>query len=294
MHQLLGRPMFRPVLIDALGVGAHWAFLGAVAPLRVFDRETKERVEVSDEARRIMCRMQQWMERAILSGPGDAEEDLLMRERYGYRAEATEETGRSRLEWEADFSDLLKSENPSRAELRVWLQAREVTHEWTEILVETFREIGVPLGRLNGGYMKDAKRRREFLTEFFDSLPGIRVAVDMKLGILRDNNRGWDQNSLYDTDAMTFGVPYCHIVVPDKATADAMRRAKAGQRSGTLITSRVGELLEALPDLEARAALLPDPGGWDEVAPGVGFSPISIDDPEVQNLRSELAGTTGA
>ena len=71
----------------------------------------------------------------------------LLRERYGYKPEATVEAGRSRLEWEQEFVGLLADTPPKDpAELRVWIQAREVLHENLELLVGVFKEYGFPFG----------------------------------------------------------------------------------------------------------------------------------------------------
>jgi hypothetical protein len=66
--------------------------------------------------------------------------------------------------------------------------------------------------------------------------------------------------------------------VPDGAAADALVRRKAGDRTGTLVTKRLGALIEALPDLVERAKQLPDRSGWDRVCPGVGWNPESPHD----------------
>ena len=60
----------------------------------------------------------------------------------------------------------------------------------------------------------------------------MRVAVDLKFAVHRNNQRGWAQNDIYDTDAMSIAVPYCAVVVVDKAVADALRRVKAKSTMG--------------------------------------------------------------
>jgi len=116
-------------------------------------------------------------------------------------------------------------------------------------------------------------------------MPSVQVAVDLKLAVHRNNQRGWAQNNVYDTDAMSIAVPYCSVVVADKAAADALRRAKADQRRGTLVTAKLEELAGVLPEMVEYAKTLPDPSGWDAFAPGVGFHP-TMPDEIVAEIRS--------
>ena len=101
-------------------------------------------------------------------------------------------------------------------------------------------------------------------------MPSMQVAVDLKLAVHRNNQRGWAQNDVYDIDAMAFAVPYCAVVVADKAVADALRRAKADERHRTLITGKLEDLIDVLPDMVSHAWTLPDPSGWRPSAPASG------------------------
>ena len=112
----------------------------------------------------------------------------------------------------------------------------------------------------------------------------MRVAFDLKLGVHRNNQRGWAKNDVYDTDAMSIAVPYYAVVVTDKAAADALSRARAGERQGTFITAKLAELAEVLPEMVQHAKPLPDPSGWDTLSPGVGFNPLTLDQ-VVEELR---------
>jgi len=162
--------------------------------------------------------------------------------------------------------------------LRVWIQAREVAHENLELLVEVFKEYGLSIRRLTGSFGDDdPERRRQFISDFFDRLPSLRVAVDLKLAVHRNNQRGWAKNDIYDTDAMSIAVPYCAVVVTDKAAADALNRVRAGEQLGTFVTAKLAELSEVLPEMVQYAQTLPDPSGWEALSPGVGFNPLSAE-----------------
>lgn len=284
MHDCFGRPTFRPEKLDPLGIGVHWAFRGVEKSLQVHD-ETGTVIDSEVFPRDMRIRATQGVELILIGGPRSDDEIKLLRSSYGYRPEATADTGRSRLEWELEFVQRLGDTPPKDpSELRTWIQAREVVHENLDLLIAVFKEYGIPISRLTGGHDdQDPTGRRAFITQFFDRMPSMQVAVDLKLAIHRNNQRGWSQNDIYDTDAMAIAVPYCSAVVADKAVTDALRRAKADQRHGTLITSKIEDLVEVLPEMVRYAHKLPDSSGWDEFSPGVGFAPLT---PE--NLLSEL------
>ena len=277
MHEQFDRPTFRPDKLDPLGVGVHWAFQGVEKVLQVHDADGTV-MDLDQFPREMRIRATQGFECQVLAGPND-EEVSPLREKYGYKPEATAEVGRTRLEWEQEFVGLLLDTPPKDpAELRVWIQARELAHENLELLAGVFKEYGLPIRRLTGGFGDgDPERRRRFICEFFDRLPSVRVAVDLKLAIHRNNQRGWARNDVYDTDAMSIAVPYCAVVVADRAVRDALRRVKAGERTGTLITANLEKFAEVLPEMVAHARTLPDRSGWETFAPGVGFSPLTLE-----------------
>jgi hypothetical protein len=288
MHERFGRPMFCPEKLDPLGVGVHWAFEGREKIIQVHDVAGAV-IDPQHFPRELRIRATQGFEYQIMAGPRD-EEVQLMREEYGYKPEVTFEAGQDRLDWEQEFVDLLADTPPKDpAELRIWIQAREVIHEHFELLAGVFREYGVPFRYLNGGFGEDnAERRRQFISEFFDLLPSIQVAVDLKLAVHRNNQRGWKSNDVYDTDAMSIAVPYCSVVVADKAVADALGRAKAEQRHGTFITGKLEELAQVLPVMVKHARSLPDSSGWEAFAPGVGFNPATPEEVE-DEIRSMIS-----
>lgn len=274
MHEEFGRPTFRPNRLDPLGLGVHWAFEGIEKTLQVHDADGQV-IDSPELPRELRIRATQGVEFQLLAGPLD-DQVTLLREQYGYKPEATTEAGRSRLEWEQDFVRLLVESPPSDpVELRVWIQAREVLHENLELLSDVFREYGLPMRRLSGGFDDDPRRSREFISGFFDRLPSLQVATDLKLAVHRNNQRGWALNDVYDIDAMSIAVPYCAVVVADKAVTDALHRLKTGDRQGTLVTGRLEELNDVLPEMVEHASTLPDASGWESLSPGVGFRPLN-------------------
>lgn len=276
MHEQFGRPTFRPATLDPLGLGVHWAFQGVEGIFEVHD-SAGDRIELEQFPPEMRIRATQGFECQVLAGPADGEERT-MREQYGWRPEAGTEVGNGRLQWEQQFVELLATTPPKDpAELRVWIQAREVVHENLELLEETFKEYGLPLRRLTGGFGDDPEQRRTFISGFFDRMPSLRVAVDLKLAVHRNNQRGWKKNDIYDIDAMSIAVPYCDVVVADKATADALNRPSVREHHDTLVYANPLDLFDVLPQMIESARELPDSTGWEKYSPGVGFNPLTPD-----------------
>jgi hypothetical protein len=207
----------------------------------------------------------------ILAGPDDKEAEIL-RSRYGYRPEATTEVEASRLEWEASYVDLLASYPASRAELRVRLQARELLHEHLRLYSELTREYRIDLRREVGHDPDRPAASRRRMVAFADSVPSLRIAVDLKVELFRNPSRPWSMNAIHGIDALSMAVPYCHVVVPDREMASLLARSGTGPRYGTTIISRLSDLPGALPELAAQARnAVGDQTGWDWAGPWDGY-----------------------
>src|SRR5579884_206435 len=269
MHEHFGRPMFRPKPSDPLGLGVHWAFLGKESLMGIYSTETREPVVSEAVGGEMLCRWNQWTQIHLMAGPPDHEVPR-MREQYGYAPEKAHDAGTDRLDFEQYFEAMTKEEPVSAAEMRLRVQAREVIHENLDLIVEIFDEFAMPIRNLSGGFDKESARARKFIMGFFDSMPSVRVAVDAKLGVYWDRQKPWAQGDVYDTDAVAIAVPYCHVVVPDGAAADALVRRKTGHRTGTVVTKKLDEFMEELPELASGRANSQTP------ADGTGCAPESV------------------
>lgn len=207
----------------------------------------------------------------VLAGPADDEVGIL-RDQYGYRPEAVAEVEADRLDWEAAYADLLAEQSLTRAELRGRLAVRELLHEHRKTYEALISEYRINLDR-ELGYDPDrpnVSRRR--LIAFTDSIPSLRIAVDLKTELFRNPSKPWTMNPIHDIDALSMAVPYCHIVVPDREMADLMSRSGTGQRYGTKIITDLSALPDALPELVEQARCAPgDRTGWDWAGPWDGY-----------------------
>jgi hypothetical protein len=114
MHLTFGRPALRPQPPEVLGTGVHWAFDGESAHgvLRGPDGAVVDPATIEGMPE-FLRRANQLTEMMLLAGPGD-EEIGELREHYGYRPEAVDVVGASRLEWEASYVENSPSIQPAR------------------------------------------------------------------------------------------------------------------------------------------------------------------------------------
>jgi hypothetical protein len=263
MHLAFGRPAFRPQAPDVLGTGFRWAFEGEPGPLRLHDPAGPVDPATIDGMPDFLRKANQVAELMILAGPGDQEVGIL-RQQYGYRPEATIEVQASRLEWESSYVEVLAEHPASRAELRVRLQARELLHEHLALYTELASEYRINLSR-EIRYDPDRPNvSRRAMVSFADTIPTLRIAVDLKTELFRNATKPWTMNPIYDIDALSMAIPYCHVVVPDREMADLLSRSDTGPRHGTKIITTLADLPSALPELVEQARNAPgDRTGWD-------------------------------
>ncbi|MFN6122072.1 MAG: hypothetical protein ACK5CE_20890 [Actinomycetes bacterium] len=80
----------------------------------------------------------------------------------------------------------------------------------------------------------------------FDAMPSFDVAVSLKASYHSDGNHRWTTNDIHDLDALGSTVPYCDIVVTDKAVASHLRRTGVAERLGTIVLSSLSDLAATL------------------------------------------------
>ena len=80
----------------------------------------------------------------------------------------------------------------------------------------------------------------------FDSMPSFDAVVTLKASYHRDPRHFWTTNDIHDIDAMGSTLPYCDIVVTDKAMASHIQRTRLSERLDTVVLSRLSELNQHL------------------------------------------------
>lgn len=292
MHETIGRPAFRPTPPEVLGRGLSWAFQGVQSQLQVLGPDGT--VQSVDPA--WLRHATQVLEAQMLAGPTDDEMPELRAAGYISARELEERPG-NRLAWEQLFAERLaqRSPPPSRNELRIWLLARELTHEYVDHLTRMLLEFRLTFAAIAGG--PEGKRARRRAVQFAERVPTLRIAAEMKLEMFRNPSRQWTQNMIRDIDAISLALPYCRAVVIDRDAAALLGRSEALGRHGSLAVHDLRELPEVLDQIEGLGPMDPHPAGWDEIGPGTGYrleSPHTLKGANVPNgCRVRLCGPNG-
>ncbi|KRD42774.1 hypothetical protein ASE38_00260 [Cellulomonas sp. Root930] len=267
LHETVGRPAFRPAQLQVLGLGVSWAFRGVEAHLQVRGPDDA----VLDVDKGWLRHANQYFEALQLAGPGD--DDLPDLRRDGYRSpREIEDAPGSRLAWEALLAERLAARRTKPDELRRLMLARELSHEYLDLLNAILAEYRLTLNDIAGSVDPATAQRR--MVEFAERIPTMRIAAEIKTLLFRNPHRKWSHNMVRDIDAVSVAIPYCRVAVIDRDAADLARRVGAGVRHGTTVISD----LNALPPLLEELRGGPPPGrpqegaAWDAIGPGQGFA----------------------
>ena len=246
LTRLVG-PNPRPVnMLSYVDWGVARAF-GKVGGFRV--RRVEDGADVTDEARRAyrdgpeafdrrLFEAEREVNRRTLDGPTPDEEPELRKS--GWQPYGGFEVMRRRAEQEIEQVRRFDADSKwRRGRIRDVVAAREVMIEINEMLFESITDRGATLERL---FPKPEDARRNF-----DSMPSFDVAVTLKTEYHRDPSHHWTTNDIHDIDALGSTLPYCDIVVTDKAVASHAVRTGLADRLGTVVLSRLDDLVQHLP-----------------------------------------------
>ena len=141
--------------------------------------------------------------------------------------------------FERDLVGLL-NQNPRwrRGRIRDVVAARHMAHEINEILYKGLKERRVPLERLApdpGGFRRMG-----------DAMPSFDVTVTLKTEYHRDPNHSWTPNDVCDIQALAATLPYCDVVVTDKAVATVAARTGLADRMNTVVLRTVDDVVAYL------------------------------------------------
>ncbi len=227
--------------VDYLDWGVARAF-GMVGGFRVLSEDTAE--DVTDDVRskhpdgpeafdRRLHEAEVELNRRTLEGPTAEEEPELRAQ--GWDPRASYEVAERRAGQEREQAERFNA-HPSwrRGRTRDVVAAREITIELEDMLRRGLVERGVTLETAlsdPGEAMKG-----------FNAMPSFDVSVTLKTAYHRDGSHLWTPNDILDIDALSSTVPYCDVVVTDKAAASNLVRASVAERLRTTILSRITEL----------------------------------------------------
>ena len=173
------------------------------------------------------------LDRSVLHGPADNEVEGLRA--FGWKPEAAIQVAESRAARERELTPLLDGEIPwRRGRLRDVISARELSVEFQNILPRALAERHVVLTDV----ISDPQSARKFVR----AMPSTEVSIELKTAWHRDRGKPWTANDIYDIDAMSLAVPYCDVVVTEKACHHILNVARLGERMHTALLRNLEDL----------------------------------------------------
>ena len=185
------------------------------------------------------------LERSVLRGPTDDEVENLSA--LGWNPEAVTEVAERRAAEERAQSLRLDGGGTWRhGRLRDLVSARELLIEFQNILPRALAERGLVLSDV----ISDQQSARAFVR----AMPSTEVSIALKTAWHRNRDKQWTANDVYDIDAMSLAVPYCDIVVTEKACHHALEVAHLGKRMHTALLRKLEDLPSALDQWKPKRA----------------------------------------
>jgi hypothetical protein len=185
------------------------------------------------------------LERSLLRGPTDEEmEDL---RRQGWNPEAAMEVAGIRAGQEQEQRLRFDADNQwRRGRLRDVVAARELLIEFRDMFPRALQERGLK--------QADVLQDRQSARAFVRGMPSTEVAIELKTAWHRNRDKHWTRNDIQDIDAMSLAVPYCDIVVADKACHHALEAAGLGKRMHTALLRDLKDLPSTLAQWKPKRA----------------------------------------
>jgi hypothetical protein len=177
------------------------------------------------------------LNRKSLGGPTPEEEPALRADGWDPRA-AYEVANRRAQQEIAQVARFDADPAWRRDRIRDVVAAREIIIEINEYLSKALTGRAVELERV----FPDP----EETVRSWNSLPSFDVAVTMKTEYHRDPSHRWTPNDFHDIDALASTIPYCDVVVTDKAAASHVVRTGLAERLGTVVLSRTTDITNHL------------------------------------------------
>ena len=119
--------------------------------------------------------------------------------------------------------------------IRDVVAARHMAHEIDEILYRGLAERHAPLERLAPDL--------EGVRRACDSMPSFDVSVTLKTEYHRDPNHSWTPNDVCDIQALASTLPYCDVVVTDRAVASVVARTGLADRLNTVVLRTLDDVV---------------------------------------------------
>ena len=216
---------------------------GRVADFRIKSDDGKD---VTEEVRRqyrdgpeafdkVLFDAQIKLNRKVIEGPAPLEEPKLIA--LGWNPKAGQKTiSQLALDEHAQARRLDDYPNWRVGRIRDLITAREIIKEFGDILEEGLSARGP------GAADQLFALRRDDLDSAFRSMPSLDVAVTLKTSLHRDPNHKWVKNDIHDIGALALTIPYCDVVVTDRAMWSHVSRNKLSTRYDSIVIPSLEEL----------------------------------------------------
>ena len=191
----------------------------------------------TDMAERIRASTKEWLERKMIDGP-DANEEHGMRA-SGWDPQKAIQVAERRADEELDLVRMLDEQRGARkGRLRDIVSARELAWSIPHYLSDGLAARGVK--------MEDAVGEKEHVRELVDAMPSFDVSVSLKTEYHRNGQHRWTRNDIFDINALSTTIPYCSVVLADKAACATAKRCGLPDRYETHVGSTLSELEDLL------------------------------------------------
>lgn len=204
------------------------------------DATEEVRARVGSEAfDKFVAQAELLLDQSVLRGPADDEVPELRA--LGWKPESAIQVAERRAAQERELSSVLDREAQwRRGRLRDVVSARELCIEFENILPRALARRELALTDVISG--------RESSRRFVRAMPTTNVSIELKTAWHRNRDKTWIANDIYDIDALSLAVPYCDIVVTEKACHHVLSAARLGHRMHTLLLRDLKDLSSALQD----------------------------------------------
>ena len=194
-----------------------------------------------------------WMTKMIIEGPANLSEEKELRTN-GWSPEGLRDLfdERVRLETQlvSDFDERQARESSAvnwrKGRLRDVVSARQFLHGAFEIFTAVLDQQELTLEDVfDMSGTPSALRHNRRIT---DAMPTFDVAVTLKASYHRNPCHPWRRNDIFDIDAMSTVLPYCDVVVTDRAMASHIEQNKLARRLNTKVLASLDDLAEQLAE----------------------------------------------
>jgi hypothetical protein len=178
------------------------------------------------------------LDRSALRGPSAQEEPSLRSQ--GWDPTVARQVAERRAEQErAQVSRFDAEPEYRRGRLRDVVAARYLALEAEPQFQRAMRTRGIDRPSM---LLSDLDMARTFT----DSLPSADAYITVMAERHRDPNRRWTANDIFDIDALSVAVPYCDIVVTDKAAAHSANVTGLADRLDAKVLAKLDDLVAEL------------------------------------------------